>query len=58
MATQALVVSALDHPGYRPDGYRWQLAALASLVDFSASRLGGHAVVVAFFGGCAEGLPG
>ena len=36
---------------------RWQLAALASLVDFSAGDPGGLAVVVAVFGGGAEGLP-
>ena len=57
MAEQALVVPALDHPAHRPDGDRWQLAALASLVDFCAVGSGGVAVVVALFSDCAAGLP-
>ena len=57
MAKQALVVPALDHPADRPDGDGWQLAGLAPLVDFSAGGPGGVAVVVALFGGGAEGLP-
>ena len=57
MANQALVVPALDHPAHRPDGDRWQLAALASLVAFSAGGTGGCAVVVALFDRCAQGLP-
>ena len=50
------MVPALDHPADRPDGDRWQLAALASLVDFSAGDPWGLAVVVAVFGGGAAGL--
>ena len=57
MANQAVVVPALDHPVHRADGDGWQLAAVPSLVDFSAGGPGGNAVVVAFFGGGAEGLP-
>jgi len=57
MAKQALVVPALDHPAEWLDGDRWKLAALASLVDFSAGDPGGLAVVVAVFGGGAAGLP-
>ena len=56
MAKQALVVPALDHPAHRPSGDYWKLAALAPLVDFSAGRPGGVAVVVALFGGGAAGL--
>ena len=48
-----MVVPALDHPVHRADGDGCQLAAVPSLVDFSAGGSGGNTVVVAFFGGGA-----